>query len=242
MAIYGNEILCFDTVTSTFDKLFEYPFKDGLVVLAKSQTNGQGRSGRRWESDSGGIYFSFYIKPKEDVREMPFIAIVCALASHRTLSKYVPCKIKWPNDIVADGKKICGILIKSVFQGDSSYVAAGVGINANNMDFGELDYRADSLKNLLGEEVDSDIILKEFFSNFEHVYLNLTKEEILKEYIDSCITVGSEVALHYNSDSEPVRGRCVGVFDDGSLVVETAEGKVNVNYGEVSVRGVYGYV
>lgn len=241
MKIYGKKILYFDSVTSTFDKLAELAPEDGLAVAAKAQTAGIGRNGRHWASDEGGVYFSFYIIPKERSEELPFLAIVCALAAQRTLKKYVDCKIKWPNDIVYDGKKICGILTRASFINSSVHIAAGIGINANNTDFGELSFRAQSLKSILNRELDGKELINEFFRNFEDVYLNTEKKKIISEYAASCITVGSEVALHFNSDDEPKRGKCVGVNADGSLAVETDDGVLNVNYGEVSVRGIYGY-
>lgn len=242
MNIYGNKILHFDTVTSTFDKLAEYPPEDGLTVVADTQTGGVGRNGRAWMSDKGGLYFSFYVIPKGDAAEIPFIAIVCALAAYRTIARYTSCSIKWPNDIVKDGKKICGILTKSTFNGDAVYVTAGIGINVNNSDFADLDYRATSLKNILGKEFDREIICKEFLCEFEDIYLSLTKAQIINQYSEVCVTVGEKVAVHYNTDNTVFEGRCIGVCSDGTLDIETENGTVNVNSGEVSVRGIYGYV
>lgn len=243
MDVFGKNILYFDCVTSTFDKLAEYSPENGLTVVADTQTGGVGRNGRAWLSNDGGVYFSFYIIPECEVTEIPFLAIVCALASYRTVGRYTPCGIKWPNDIVADGKKLCGILTKSSFAGDNSvYVMAGIGINANNTDFGELDYRASSLKSVTGKEIDRDKLLKEFFEEFEDVYFNLTKEEIIDQYSKACITPGSTVAVHYNTDGTVFKGKCVRVCADGSLDIETNKGIINVNSGEVSVRGIYGYI
>jgi len=243
MADFGKNILYFHKVTSTFDELVKLPPENGLAVVADSQTGGIGRNGRAWVSDVGGAYFSFYILPKGDVQSIPFLAIVCALAAHNAISRYAPCAIKWPNDIVVDGKKVCGILTKSAFYGDDSvYVMAGIGINANNTDFGELDYRATSLKLITGKEIDRNTLVEEFFVEFNKIYLNLSNEEIISRYKESCITLGSYVAVHYNTDGTVFEGKCVDVRIDGSLDIETENEIINVNAGEVSVRGVYGYV
>lgn len=242
MNIYGKRVLHFDTVTSTFDKLAEYPIEDGLTVVANTQTGGVGRNGRAWMSDNGGLYFSFYIIPKGDVTEIPFIAIVCALAAYRTVSRYTSCGIKWPNDIVKDGKKVCGILTKSAFSGDKVYVMAGIGINVNNTQFGELDYRATSLKNICEKEINRDEMLNEFLTEFENVYLGMTKEKIIEQYSSVCVTVGEKVAVHYNTDGTVFEGKCVRVCSDGTLDIEAENKIINVNSGEVSVRGIYGYV
>lgn len=243
MAVFGKDILYFESVTSTFDKLLEFPLSNGLAIVSESQTGGIGRNGREWLSDKGGLYFSFYIVPECDAENIPFLGIVCALAAYNTVSKYVPCRIKWPNDIVSDGKKICGILNKSGFCGESSvYVMSGIGINANNTQFGELDYRATSIKNIMGKDVDREELLNLFFKEFENVYFNMDADKIMNEYKKSCITLGSCVAVHYNTDGTVFEGKCVDICRDGSIDVLTDDGIVNVNSGEVSVRGIYGYV
>lgn len=243
MKVFGKDILYFDSVTSTFDKLSEFPPADGLVVVADRQTGGIGRNGRVWISDDGGVYFSFYIVPKGNSEEIPFLGIVCALAAYKTIAEYIPCSIKWPNDIVSDGKKVCGILNKSGFCGDSSvYVMSGIGINANNTQFGELDYRANSIKNIIGKEVDREELLKRFFHEFENAYFNMSTDDIMEQYKLSCVTLGSRVAVHYNTDGTVFEGECVDICKDGSIDVKTDSGIVNVNSGEVSVRGIYGYI
>ncbi|MBQ6999101.1 MAG: biotin--[Clostridia bacterium] len=243
MAEFGKNILYFDCVTSTFDELTKYPPENGLVVVADRQTGGIGRKGRAWVSDMGGAYFSFYILPDDKTENIPFLAIVCALAAYNTISRYTTCAIKWPNDIVSDGKKVCGILTKSAFNGDSSvYVMAGIGINANNTDFGELDYRATSLKLLAGKEIDRNKLVEEFFEEFNKIYLNLSNEEIIRLYKNACVTLGSHVAVHYNTDGTVFEGKCIDVRTDGSVDIKTENGIINVNAGEVSVRGIYGYV
>lgn len=242
MNIFGKKTLYFDTVTSTFDELSKRTPEQGLAVVAKRQTAGTGRSGRQWLSNDGGLYFSFYILP--DVQEeVSFVAIQCALAAYKTLREYIDCSIKWPNDIVSGGKKVCGVLIKSFVTDKKITLMAGVGINVNNIGFtSDLSDRATSLKEITGKDEDADEILKSFFSNFEDMYCNFTKEDIITQYKKACITIGSEVCVHYNSVARQVKGVCTNVRADGTLDVQTDEGTINVNSGEVSVRGVYGYV
>ena len=103
-------------VTSTFDKIREYPLSHGLTVVSSRQTAGSGRLGRKWESPEGGIYFTFCLKPPFDI-PVPSITLVCAAGVHKALSKYAECSVKWPNDIVSDGKKICGILTRNIVSG-----------------------------------------------------------------------------------------------------------------------------
>lgn len=237
-----KRILYFDEVTSTFDKLLEYSSENVLAVASKRQTNGIGRLGREWLSEEGGLYFSFYIKAKGDLVDAPFLTIICALASYRTISRYVKCSIKWPNDIVYNGKKLCGILVKSTALNNKLNVMAGVGINVNNTCFGELSYRATSIKEITNTECDTKKILCEFLDEFESIYNNLTNDEIIDEYRKHCITLGSVVSVSYINSDEIINGRCIGININGTLDIETENGIVNINAGEVSVRGVYGYV
>ena len=243
MTEYGKNILTFDTVTSTFDELGKLPVDEGYAVVAARQTAGVGRMGRQWQSNEGGLYFSFYVSPKGDISDIPFIAVICALAAYRTISCYTDCVIKWPNDIVADGKKVCGILTKSAVKSGKAVVMAGVGINVNNTHFdGELVSRATSIKQITGKEWDTKQILNNFFECFEDIYLNLTNEQIIDEYSKVCATLGSDVAVHYNMSGDTVTGVCTKIRPDGSIDVKTADGEINVNSGEVSVRGIYGYI
>ncbi|MBE7012679.1 MAG: biotin--[acetyl-CoA-carboxylase] ligase [Ruminococcaceae bacterium] len=243
MIRFGKNILTFDTVTSTFDELGKLPVDEGYAVVAARQTAGVGRMGRQWLSDNGGLYFSFYIIPDTETDKIPFLALVCALAAYRTISCYTDCAIKWPNDIVADGKKVCGILTKSAVKSGKAVVMAGVGINVNNTHFdGELVSRAVSIKQITGKEWDTKQILNNFFECFEDIYLNLTNEQIIEEYSKVCATLGSDVAVHYNMSGDTVTGVCTKIRSDGSIDVKTADGEINVNSGEVSVRGIYGYI
>lgn len=243
MENFIRKILKYQSVTSTFDKLLEFEPENGLTVVAESQTNGVGRLGRQWQSDSGGLYFSFYVDSRAALDKLPFLAIICALAAHRTLSKYVSCYIKWPNDIVSEGKKLCGILTKTaIFKNNASYVMAGIGVNVNNTEFAdELKDTATSLKHITDIEHNKDEILEKFFNEFESICSSLSTEQIINQYSDVCITLNSSVALHY-TDGTVVEGVCTGICGDGTIDVETEKGKINVNSGEVSVRGIYGYV
>lgn len=237
-----RKILYFDEVTSTFEKLLEYSDENVLAVVSKRQTNGIGRLGREWLSDDGGLYFSFYVKAKGVLVNAPFLTIICALASYRTISKYVKCSIKWPNDIVFGGKKLCGILVKSTTFNNKLNVMAGVGINVNNTCFGELSYRATSIKEITNRDYDTRKILNAFLDEFDSIYNNLSNDEIIDEYSKYCITLGSDVSASYINSDQVINGKCIGINTDGTLNIETENGIININAGEVSVRGVYGYV
>lgn len=239
----GSPLYFFDEVTSTFDKISEYPRIEGLTVVAKAQTKGRGRLGRSWTSSSGGIYFSFNLKPDVSPQEATFATITCALGVVKALKKYCDCAIKWPNDIVLNGKKICGILTTmGAAENKLEYICVGIGINVNIDSFDSSLPYASSIKletNTIHNEND---VFSCVLESIEDVYTTYTKEEVLKQYCESCITKGSMVTVHYTDGRDDLEGECIGITQNGSLVVRSGEKTITVSSGEVSVRGMYGYV
>lgn len=238
-----KKLIYCDTVTSTFDKLKEFEPCEGLTVLAAHQTAGVGRLGRSWKSVEGGIYFSFLLLPPLNTDTVPFITITCAVGVYRALSKYADCKIKWPNDIVCGGRKLCGILSKTNLCGNVvAGVSVGIGINANITDFGSDLPNAISLKLICGREIDENRLFAEVLREIDNTYYHTEQNAILSEYKNACVTLNREVTVHFNGKGTEARGLCTDILADGSLNVLIDGKTVNVNYGEVSVRGIYGYI
>lgn len=237
----AGELFFFDTVTSTFDKLSELSPKEGLTVLAAHQTNGRGRLGRSWESAGGGIYFSFLLLPPIDTQTSPFITLICALGVYRALSKYISCGIKWPNDIVSGGKKVCGILTKtSLCENEIESVAVGIGVNANNTVFDKSLEHASSVRLISGKSVDENRLFAEIVSEIDFAYYHMPRSEVLEEYKSACVNLGREVTAHYTDSRGDVKGICTDILPDGSMNIISDGKTVNVNSGEVSVKGIYG--
>ncbi len=240
--LIGRDLHFFESVTSTFDKLEEFKPKEGLTVAAVCQTNGRGRLGRQWNSKKGGIYFSFMLLPKENVEEAPFITLICALGVQKALSKYADCLIKWPNDIVCDGKKLCGILTKANLTGNSiKSIYVGIGINANNGNFCDELSNAVSLKELCGKNVDENKLLAEVLEEISHAYYSQSREQILSSYKKACVNLENQVTIHYANGKGDEHGICKDILPDGSMNVQTKNGIINVNSGEVSVKGIYNF-
>lgn len=240
----GNKLYFFEEVTSTFDAAQNTDVSPGTVVCARVQTGGRGRLGRKWCSSEGGIYFSLILKPAKDAGEIQVITAMCALAVQRTLSKYISCFIKWPNDIVSqNGKKLCGILSKAKISGDEvMYINAGIGINANISDFDSSLPHASSLKLLTGSEVNENEILCEVLREID-ICIKMTPSEVMKSFEKVCITIGSQIKLEYHCGGKSIEGKCTGIEPDGSLIIQTDDAEaLRVNSGEVSVRGIYDYV
>ena len=235
--IIGSQVFFYEELTSTFDKIKELELKDGLTVVCAKQTSGSGRLGRSWESSLGGVYFTFAIKDISDKFSVPFITLVCALGVCKALGDYLPCQIKWPNDIVHNGRKLCGILTKNlVSAGKVDTVLVGIGINVNNSFSVNLPYAA-SVKSVTGKEEDENTLLFKVLDSIDEVYCCLTAEQVLKEYKENCVNLGREVTLVY--EGKEVRGICRDIFPDGSMEVSSGMESFAVNSGEVSVKGIY---
>ena len=238
----GHDFHFFEKVTSTFEKTKECKVSHGSVVCARSQTNGRGRLGRQWDSDEGGIYFSLILNPGTNAHDFGIYTVICALGVQRALEKYLPCYIKWPNDIVSeDGKKLCGILSKLEFSGnDAGMINVGIGINVNTKSFDPKLSYASSLRLILGDLVDENEVLSSCLYEIEKCVLQNDREKLIKDFSDVCITVGARVRAIFQKGDE-ITGICKRIENDGSIVIDKDDGtSLNLNSGEVSVRGIYG--
>lgn len=234
--LLGKKIVFYDELSSTFDKIKEFPLTEGLTIVCARQTNGCGRLGRTWESNMGGVYFTFVLTPPFGNFDIPFVTIVCALGVCRALQAYVTCSIKWPNDIVSNGKKLCGILTKSVAEnGKISALLVGIGVNVNNDGF-DVPHAA-SLKTITGKTHDENLILCKILEETDYVYTHMTPDDIITEYKKHCVNLGNQVTLSYKG--EDITGICTDIQKDGSMTFCTRSGIFDVHSGEVSVKGIY---
>lgn len=253
--LIGKHIMYFDTLDSTNNeakRMAEKSFENGTVLIADEQRSGRGRLGRNWVSPKGkGIWLTIMLKPQiapKDASKMTIIAALAAIRAIRLVCKVEP-KIKWPNDIVLKGKKICGILTEMNAEMDEiHYLVVGIGVNANldEDDFDEtlLD-KATSLKEETKSEVDRKILTASILNEFETLYNDFIKEvsieKFFEEYKNSSATIGQQVKLIDR------KGETIGFAEDlnieGQLMVRKEDGVlIEVTSGEVSVRGIYGYV
>jgi len=197
----GNKIIWLEEVDSTNNyakKLMENGEEEGTLVLAKKQTQGRGREDRNWISPEGGLYMSLVLKPPFPVKELSLITLLTAVAVLEAIEKLTGfrCQVKWPNDLLLKGRKVCGILTESKLVGEAiEYVVVGVGVNINNSMEGlsaGLLYPATSLKEESGYEIEISQVLKEIIQDFNKYY-QLTLREgwsaILKKWKENLYEV-----------------------------------------------------
>lgn len=222
----------------------------GSLIVAENQVAGKGRKGRSWVSDGrNSIAMSLLLRPTFDVEKASMVKFIMALAVADVLSKLttLDVKIKWPNDVIVNNKKVCGILTEmGTENGSIDHIIVGVGINVNQKLFSEdLQDKATSLFIEKGERYSrADIILAvlEFFEYYYDIFVDSGDlSDVVAVYEGYLVNKDKEVKV-FDPKGE-YKGIATGINDYGELVVQKEDGKfVRVSSGEVSVRGVYGYV
>ena len=222
----------------------------GTVVVAKQQTGGRGRMGRSFFSPPGtGLYLSMILRPHCSAQDLMHLTCVTAVASCDAIAQVTGFRpnIKWTNDLVCNGKKIGGILTELGFNGFApGYAIIGIGINCNQSthDFPpELQQMATSLSAVTSKSVDIKQLEKALIDTLLKSADNMhaKQNQFMDQYRADCITIGQDISL-VTSDS--IRhARAIAVENDGSLRIKLADGSEElVSSGEVSIRGMYGYL
>ncbi len=248
----GCEIYCFDSIDSTNTKakeLAEAGHPSGTLVVADQQTLGRGRRGRSWESPAGtGIFMTLMLKPDINPNNASMLTLVAAMATARAITEVTgeAAQIKWPNDIVMNGKKVVGILTEMSAQFDYiNHIVVGIGINVHNEKFPEeIAKTASSLLLECGHRIHRVSLIEAFLEEFERLYAVYLETEdmsgLQKEYDSLLVNRGRQVRVL--DPKEPFEGKAMGITKKGELIVDTWESRKLVSSGEVSVRGIYGYV
>ena len=249
----GKKIVYKETVDSTNAEVrrrAEEGEDNGLLVVADGQTLGKGRRGRSWESPKGtNLYFSMLLKPDFAPDKASMITLVAAYSVATVIRKTtgLDAKIKWPNDIVVGKKKVCGILTEMSMERDYiHHVVVGIGINVNEENYSiELEQMATSLKKEMGNLVLRANLLCDILSQFEKDYLTFLAAESLKPFVEEYnrMLVNKGALVKVLDPKGEFSGIAGGISEDGRLNVFKENGQIEAVYaGEVSVRGMYGYV
>jgi BirA family biotin operon repressor/biotin-[acetyl-CoA-carboxylase] ligase len=215
---------------------------NGTVILAEQQDRGKGRMNRRWISPRGGIWLSIILQPKMPAKTGPLLSFIGALAVSDTIAQKtgLESNVKWPNDILINHKKVCGILLDIATKGSSiEYAVIGIGINANanirkilqyKDDYQESDVGVTSLKNeLSGKYVSRPSFLKLLFERLEHYYALLEKEEkgsiVILNQIEKRLEILNTMVTIQQTDYR-IEGLALGLGLDGSLILKKKDGSL----------------
>ena len=249
----GGRIVYFDATDSTnaqAKRLAEAHAPHGTLVVSDRQDGGKGRRGRSWASPSGvGIWMSLILRPEIAPSSASMLTLAAALAVREGIREETGLSplIKWPNDLVLNGKKICGILTEmSTELMEIQYVITGIGINVNQREFPpEIRDTATSLSLEAGRSFRRSSLIAAILKAFEKDYTAFLKTGdlslLLEEYNACLVNRGKEVCIL--DPSGEYRAVAEGIDESGSLLVTLPDGtRREIISGEVSVRGIYGYV
>ena len=226
----------FDEVTSTMDVAKDLARKqcpDFTVVVAERQTTGRGRMQRNWLSTEGGLYFTIVLRPPIPPVLSYRITYAASMVLANTLRRLYPidARVKWPNDILVDGKKIAGLLAEMEAESDRiTYLNVGIGINVNN-DPTVSEPGASSLKRILGKGISRKQLLSEFLDRFESRIVDRPLKYVISEWKACTVTLNRRVKIV--TTYEVSEGLAMDVDDNGALILTLDDGTVKkIMYGD----------
>lgn len=211
---------------------------EGTVVVADEQTGGKGRMKRVWLSPKGGIALSIILYP--GMLYLPSLIMIASLAVVHSIEAVTGLRpqVKWPNDVLISGKKVCGVLIESSVRGNTvDYAIVGIGINVNLRisDFPEISPIATSLSDELGRDVSRLEVIRRLLIEIERLYLSLPAGgSVYQEWRDSLVTLGRKVRV--KSGKTVYEGIAESVARDGSLLLRGWDGSLTkISAGDVTL-------
>ena len=239
--VVGRRILYFPSLSSTMDeaaRLAGQGAEEGTVVVAEKQWAGRGRQGRSWVSQPGNLLFSVIFRPGMGL--LPFISIIGGLAAARAVRKTTGLNpsIKWPNDLMLDGRKAAGILAESTVVGETvCYAVLGIGINValNPLETEEISSLATSLNAAAGREIERETLLRQMLIELDDLYLQMEKgASPVPEWTRLLENLGARVEV--TSGDETYSGVAEGVDDTGNLLLRVEGGQLlTMTAGDVTL-------
>lgn len=231
----GKNVLTFTEIDSTnnYIRLNYSNLNNGDIVTSEVQLYGKGRGDHHWISEKGNLYFSFLLKKEFAFTDMFPLLTVISVSVIELLREYgIEARIKYPNDILVENKKICGILIETTGYQSIQSVIVGIGINVNQIDFGILNEKATSMKLRLNNETDITEILNRFIDIYNKNEL-IQKETIYTVYKKYSYVIGKYI--HLNDEKH----RIDNITLDGLLEL-SSEGHVKrISFNEISLEELY---
>ena len=237
-----------DVTDSTNRRLKEDDYPPGTLLYTLDQRQGRGRLGRTWQAPPGSsLAFSVLLPERLDDTARPLLPLAAALAVCEGLDRLCPggeFAVKWPNDIVCGGRKVCGILCEHTVDGANSRTVCGVGLNLRQTaaDFAAAGLPYAGSLAMAGWDPEPDAVLTALAAALCARWEELARQgpaPLLRDLAPRCLTLHRPVRVLADP---PFTGQAVGLSPDGGLVVDTPAGRRTVTAGEVSVRGLYGYL
>ena len=238
----GQRVICYPRLTSTMEVAKQEARQgaaEGTVIVADEQTAGKGRLKRIWLSPKDNIALSVILYP--DVVYLPFLIMLASLAVVHCIEAVTGLKsqVKWPNDVLINNKKVCGILIEGGVKGnvvDYAIIGIGVNVNLRLSDFPEILSTATSLSDELGKEVSRLDVIRQLLVEIEKLYLTLqTGGSVFEEWRDRLVTLGRKVRV--KSGKTTYEGIAESVATDGSLLLRHPDGSLTkIASGDVTLR------
>ena len=241
--IVGRRLLYYPELSSTMDeagKLGEGNAEEGAVVVAEVQNAGRGRQGRTWVSRPGNLLVSVLFRPSLDA--LPFISIIGGIAAARAVRKVtgLEVRIKWPNDLLIDGRKIAGILAESAIAGETVwYAVLGLGMNVSldTDQTEEISAFATSINAAAGQEVPREDLLRQFLMDLDALYLDLRQgHSPIEEWQGLLSTTGQRLVATWGNDK--YTGVAEGTDPMGNLLLRQDDGTLlTLTAGDITLSG-----
>lgn len=238
-----------DSTSTEAKRLLQQGYGHGVVVTAETQTAGKGRLGRAWDSAKGtGIWFSVVFEPKVELQQVSLYSFAAAVAVAEAVCNVtgLTAQVKWPNDVLVKGKKVCGILLELVAERNQPVrVIIGIGINANQKqdEFPqEVQAKAASLAMMTGREIDRRQMLDAVLERLAYYSDQLEQNGfavIRDKWTELSCVSGKEVQIVQHGNTL-LYGTAIGLADDGALLVKTEQGIQRIMAGDVSLRAADG--
>ncbi len=244
---FGQALRGYQTVDSTNTRAMRWAddgAPEGSVVIAEYQTTGRGRHGRSWHADTGqNLMFSVVLRPSLPPPRLNLITLAASIAIAEAVEACVApltASIKWPNDVLLEGYKCCGMLLESTLtRPTQATVILGIGLNVNQSSFPDaLENRATSLLLQTGRRVPRAPLLADLLGRLERYYEKLGTDEeaaIRRAYETRLHGLGHPTALRLAGQEHPITGLLLGIADTGALRLHTDDGPRTYHAGEVTL-------
>ena len=243
--VLGQRAYYFDIIDSTQNQALKMNNEnDGTIIIAEKQTGGRGRSGRKWISPKGGIWFSLILHPKFDISNTTLFPIASSLALSYAIEK--TCKIspelKWPNDLTIKGKKLAGMLVDASFESNKiENLVLGVGINFE-INSKEIEKILKKTPNFYGvtslseqkNKINPTKLIQSFLLELEKIYEDLNRNQtnkIIVEWTKRSSTIGKKIEI--DTEQGKVKGEAVKIDDDGGLIVKDKDKNRKIFAGDI---------